>query len=67
MKANCNLQFILHRPGSKEDTISLKVGNRAGFKGERPGRLPEGLHNTEIKSTYIVETFASPRKVYLSF
>jgi hypothetical protein len=30
-----------------------------GFKGERSGWTPQGLHKTEIKSGNVIETFVS--------
>jgi hypothetical protein len=31
----------------------------AGFKGQRPGQSPRGLHKTEVASAYFAEAFAS--------
>jgi hypothetical protein len=42
-------------------------GSRAGFKGERPGRLPRGLHKTEIEFIDFSKTYDSLKLWKVSF
>jgi hypothetical protein len=42
--------------------------SRAGFKGERPGQSPRGLHKTEMEAIVFMETvFSKIAKSYFAF
>jgi hypothetical protein len=61
------LEYYVHFTKYRQRNICLFL--RGGFKEERQGRSPQGLHKTEIEFTDFSGTFASlkSRKVTLHF
>jgi hypothetical protein len=68
MHRQCEFQLLdCMNAHNTRNERQLLIADRARFKGDSPGRSPQGLHTTEIKSANFIETFACLRTRKVKF